>query len=935
MAATTVTLQGGLLFSGKTLTVPSGYTTAIDVASLSGGSITAKDGTTTDAGNAFSAAKVTMIDATKAGKISIVGGAKAAAISLSSAGGTIQGGSSGADKLYGNTGNDVFVLTGNKTSGGSDIIADTKTYNTAGFGSGDKIVLSGASTSVISSVTDNVTKNNVVLTLADKAKYTIYKKPNVPITVQGSDGSSFVYGVDGTKTQSTDGKTLVITRSATNGETFNASTLAAGVKTINATAATNAINIVGNGQNDVISIGSGGGTISGGSNGSRTTTDNLYGTTKTGGPVTFVIDTLSGSDNIYNYKDGDVISLGAGLSTLDFSSSAVVKDGGSGKDLAITYSGKNKVTIKQNTANKVTFNVNGTEQYYGVDLPTGVSLNSNRTALVVGATASSDEDSVIGIEGWNNDGYTGFATDTKLKEMAPKLNSIDASAAKDDFVLKGQATVASVLKGGTAKTTMIGGTAADQFTGGTGSDVFIVELASAGGGVGKDVINSIGAGDLIMVKGADTIQDSIDVAISSKGVVTFYSDTKSTEYKNNSITIKTFKQNTTNPVVVVNESGKVLAVNSANSVPGPIGLTSDSKGLTTDNTFDGNYAKGSYVKGSSVELETGKSEYEQLDGREYAAIDANNYGGSVKQIDAKTVSNNLTSVTITGNSAVKNTIYTPVRTSGKAITTDVYGGSAADNFYGDSSSTLTTVYFHTYVPSLQSIGKDVINNYQEGDVIVVHGLSSLSSFDLAGDGSGIISEKGSDVTFTFDKGNTLTIKNGATKKITIQDKDGYKLEYGHALPAGLEYDSKHTAINANATINSSLSAYVAADGYDKNQGIIDAKPIFIDLTETDPDVDVDVDDDGNSGFYYKTIKTVSLTAATSTEMPAYVSGNTLANEIYAPAGGGGFYGGKGGTKPDADKLYGNVGADTFYYSKGDGADVIRQQVQGKFHLRLE
>ena len=891
MAATTVTLEGGLLFSGKALTVPSGASTSsINIASLSGGSITnSKTNSIEAAGSAFANTKISVIDVKKNG-VNIVGGGKALTVSLAGGNNTVTG-STAADKIYGNSGADTFVLTGTKTGGNDQIF---------GYGNGnDRISLASGATSLLS-FADNVQKGSVVITTGDGAKYTVTKKnASTPVTISGTDGT-LVYGVNGGTTKFNDnaGKSLAI--SGTSG-TFDVSTIAAGVKNITAAnGKNNPINIVGNSQNNAITIGAGGGTLYGGykktiKNNALTTaatTDQLVGT-KTGDPVTFVIDSLSGNDQIINYKDGDTISIAAGTGTLDFSSASVIKDGGYNKDVSITYSGKNKITIKQNTADKITFNVNGTTEYYGVDLPEGVSLDAKRTAISVGSSAQS---TTLGIEGWNNG-----TSDNALKQMAPKLNTIDVTAANKnaEFVLEGQASVTSILKGGPGKTTMIGGTAADQFYGGTGSDVFVVDISST---TGKDVINSVGGGDLIMVKG---VTSDNTIALSSKGVLTYYSDPKSTEYKNNSLTVKTIKNNnTSNPVVVIDEHSEILAVNSNSGVVTPKGLNATLKaGLTTDGTFDGTYNTGAYVKGGSVDLSTGKpdnpNEALSLSGTA-ATIDAADYGGAVKGIVATLVGSGLEYLSLTGNASVKNTIYVPVAvTAGKKkdepISVSVKGGTQADTFYGNSSTTLTTVYYDMYAG-----GKDVINNYdEEGDVIRLNGVTLTGASDTR------ISEKSSDVAFQFDNKNSLTIKNGATKNITFIDDTGKEVEYGHVLPKGLEYDNKHTAINASSNFNSSDNDFVT---FNKNGTVseITSSLIEIDLSNTTP-----VEEEA---YYYAGVKTVSLSGVGAltkgnNTLTARVSGNTVANELYAPQGGGTLYGGDPGAKADADKLYGNKGAE--------------------------
>ena len=554
----------------------------------------------------------------------------------------------------------------------------------------------------------------------------------------------------------------------------------------------------------------------------KATADTIY-RGKTATNVIYDIDTIAGNDVIVGYKDGDIIQIttaDSSQTSLDFSNTKVIKDGGTGKDLSITYNGTNKITLKQNTETRVELSINGNPQVYGTNLPSGVTFNSNRTALTV--AEKNVTETVLGIEGWTSEGYEG-GSGSAMQELAPKLNTIDASKAKIAMKLTGMAEKSSVLKGGTVATTMIGGTAADQFTGGTGNDVFVFKLDSLGGGIGKDVINNYNSGtgktpkqdiivlDLAAVDGNETLRtDAFNVEISSKGVVTFLDTSdkaNATSNKNNMITIKDFsKSSTVSPVIVADTNGKVLAVNSKDGVPAPTGMSYNTRtGITTTRYYNGSYGSKTYHKDAKINLATGEIVNAADGSATYAAIDAADYGGAVKAINASVVSDQIKRLTITGNAATKNTIYTPVIKAGQSdhVTVDVYGGSAADVIYGDSSSTVTTVFFNV---NADGGGKDIIWNYKEGDQIYVKGYASLSPEDRTGTGTdgGIIVEKGNDVIVNFDKSNTLTLKNAVGKTISfsmpsVEGAGNRRVQtYGHTLPTGLEYDSKRVAINAEA-----------------------------------------------------------------------------------------------------------------------------------------
>ena len=662
MATSIVTLSGGITFDGKNLIVPNG-TTKLDLSTFKDGdgAVYAKGSTTETvaAGSSFAKKKIAAIDATAVTNAILITGTldKAASVSLGSGGGTIESNSTGADKLFGtSSGKDTFILTGTK-AGGSDVIGSSSSN---GYDKGDKVILSGANTASLT-FADNLSKQNLVVTTGDKAKYTIFRPNNTPVSIQGSNGT-IVYGVDGENTElDSSGKTLTI-KKGSSGATYAASTLAAGAKNIGVSSDVAVkLNIVGNGQANNITIGSAGGTLNGGVNGAKATNDNLYGAS-TGSAVVFQVDALGGNDNVYGYKNGDTLYINDGSNaTIDFSSSNKnFKDGGIGKDIVIPYGdgNKSKLTVKSTNETYLTINRGGTVMHYGVDLAgTGLSVDSKKSSLVIGASAAA---STYAIEGWDN----GTSKDA-LRQFAPKLNTIDASTATKKITLQGMASVSSILKGGTSATTMQGGTAADQYYGGTGSDTFLFDVGSGKeDSIGKDVIDSYGAKDVIMLKGLNTSVKSA-LALSSSGVLTFSTNTAKT--KLNTVTVKNFKSTTTAaPVVVVDDEGNILAVGSNAGAPTPNGLENTKTGLVTSSTFDGKYATDAYVVGSTIKSDGSAGNPNTALGLTGtgATISAATYGGAVKAINATVVGSTLKEMLIEGNANVKNTIYTPARNSG-------------------------------------------------------------------------------------------------------------------------------------------------------------------------------------------------------------------------------------------------------------------------------
>ena len=509
---------------------------------------------------------------------------------------------------------------------------------------------------------------------------------------------------------------------------------------------------------------------------------------------------------------------------------------------------------------------------------------------------------------------------------------------------------------------MIGGTGNDQFYGGDGHDVLVFDVSTLSAdkngkvsytAIGKNVVNDIAAGDLIMLKGYNKDVHTA-VQVDSKGVV-YLTDDK-TDQKTNSITVKTFKPGknaTEQPVVVIDEKGKILAVNSYSGAPAPNGATVSSKsGFVTDATFDGTYYTDTYVVGATLDVSNGNivtnvNSANQLNlSGEAATIDAAAYGGSLKEIDARSVSSTLNNLYIKGNETAKNTIYAPTLVAGKdesahSLSVTLEGGTGADTFNRDSDATKVGV---TYVFDASDyakgafakgtgFGKDVISSYvADSDAIeivlpVSTTVTVTNATQFAEFMEGKISEKNSDVIVTFDKSNTITIKDGATKSLTFRAKDknfDQDYYYGFTLPDGYEYDKKHTAINA-VTLGEEGYSYFGDESTDFDGDMLNLR----------------------TGHYYAGVKTVSLTASTN---DVYVYGSTLANEIYAPSineeegGGSTLFGGSvlglkdsngKDLKASADKLYGNTGSDTFIYMEGEGADVVGNTKSGNTHTLFQ
>ena len=265
--------------------------------------------------------KIRTLNASKAvNSIELIGNDNNNVIKLGSGGGTVDG-ADGDDKLYGNTGNDMFVYSG----GDDSIFKYTAGQDTIQIDYGD-----------VESV--SVTGSNVVLNF-DDGSLTIKKGKGQTLTIIDSDGreaeymfnestEEFASGIISTIESRevaadesdmifyadeaiADGLTInsagtAVTVDDEYGESvLNVPALTTGstsVITINAVDRAGALDIIGNNQNNVITLGSSDGIIDG-ANGN----DKIF-----AGDGNDVINYVTGQgrDTIYNYDgDYDVISL--------------------------------------------------------------------------------------------------------------------------------------------------------------------------------------------------------------------------------------------------------------------------------------------------------------------------------------------------------------------------------------------------------------------------------------------------------------------------------------------------------------------------------------------------------------------------------------------------------------------------------------------------
>ena len=306
------------LVSGSTIRVPESVGASGNgndvILSNSFGSITVVGGYN----NVINIGVNSTIDTTPAGNAEyLVGTAKADVLRAGDEGSTLEG-AGAKDKLYGGGGRDVFLWT---VGDGNDQI-----YN-YDADDGDVLKINGIDSAIDATYFKESGKK--LMLKIGKEKITINDVKNKPVTVDYGSGT-FTYNAalaDGVSLSSNK-KTLTIA-DPFSGEINIAADFSSKVKTVDATAVTGEIYIVGNKKLNVLTAGLGGSTLEGGGG-----NDKLYGGS---GADVFKYASGDGKDQIFNFESGkDSIRITDG---------SIDKVKISGKNVVLTV-GKGTLTIR-------------------------------------------------------------------------------------------------------------------------------------------------------------------------------------------------------------------------------------------------------------------------------------------------------------------------------------------------------------------------------------------------------------------------------------------------------------------------------------------------------------------------------------------------------------------------------------------------------------
>ncbi len=473
-----------------------------------------------DAAN-FDPSKVTMIDASAdSNAVTLKGGDKSTVLKAGDGGSVLIGGKAN-DKFYGGNGADIFTYT--VGSSGSDNFYDV--------GTEDIVSISGSTRDQLKFVDK---KDTVTITFDGdtKSKLTVSKINSADPLTLNVGGETFVYGSlpSGVTYDKNDAKTaLIVGATAADGVTINAADIVSTAKTLNGSAASGAVYLIGNDNANVIMAGAHGSTLNGGAGADKLTGGK--------GKDVFVYAVGDGADviNGYNAAEGDIISI-VGDASIDKSS---FKE--SSKSVALTV-GSQKLTIND-VQYKPIIVVNGDDTITFGSLAGGLSYDTKRTALSIA------------------DPFVGTVA---ADDYASTLVTLDASSDTGVLTLIGNAKTKAIY-GGAGETTLIGNSTKDQYYGGEGSDTFVYNG-------GKDqIFNFDNTKDKIKIEGATLTADNI----AEKG-----SDIILTVGKG-SITIKDAPRGT---LTIEQDGDKTISY-----TPLATGLTYDNKKvkLTADKKFSG------------------------------------------------------------------------------------------------------------------------------------------------------------------------------------------------------------------------------------------------------------------------------------------------------------------------------------------------------------
>ena len=876
--------------------------------------------------------------------INLLGNDKVNELHAGSGGSSLDGRSS-ADKLYGGSGADTYVVS---VGGGNDII-----YNYNGE-QGDVIQVFGIDTITKDDFQDS--GSNVILKVGSER--VLINNPTGTITVViGDDLDRTTYGseLDSGVRYSTDKTTLTINRGADLGENkeFDMATLSNSLRNIDASAYEGDVILIGNNKNNELKAGAGGATLDGGDG-----SDKLYGGA---GNDEFVYSLGGGSDYIYNFDgDYDVIRILGDNVYIDDSN---FRDNGQN---VIVRIGNNRLTLVNPRGQIVLIDEDDeTLGTYNTPLPDGVYYNSNKTKLTVSEDADLGTENVLDME-----------------TLANNLKEIDAVAYTGEIAMLGNDKV-NILRGGVGGSSLNGGRGADKLYGGSGVDTFAYNT-----GDGSDYIYNFDGrgdnGDILQLYGVPNLDETAVTESGQNVIITIGSD-------------RLTLVDALGQIRIVDENEMDLLIHNANLSEGLSYNTGKTKLIISD---------GANLESPTVRVSDYVSTLRDVDGSSYdgelhligneksnelyagvggATLDGGEgndklYGNTGADVFVygngegndhiynydSTDESSADVVVLNGVSGVdrsdfrdsgKNTVLTIgsnrltfVNPKGEIVLTDGSGNTLAT--YG---ANLPTGVSYNSPKTRLTIGANA-DLSEFGNVFDMETLSSnIKEIDAAAYGEEVILAGNSktNILRAGSGGSSMDGGSGADKLYGGAGADTYVHVEGNGNDMIYNYDGSQGDVIQVFGINS-----IDKSNFRDSSGNVILTLGSERLTIVSPVGQISVmGEDGEeplatygeylpSGVAYnnnKTKLTIRDGAAfedNTLDMADYsnglitvdasnygeelnITGNSNANEIYAGSGGGSIDGGAGN-----DKLYGGSGADVFVYTAGEGSDRIYNYASG-------
>ena len=333
-----------------------------------------------------------------------------------------------SNTITGGAGSDVFIY-----NSGNNIITD--------YTSEDKISISGAA---------NVTTSGKDVIFNEKL--TIKGAADKTVTYYDTSGEhNYIYSNTPYKINAA--STGITLSSSYSDKKFETETYGENIVTIDAIAATQGVDIMGNDKSNKIIGGNGNDTLEG-LDGNDTLTGGK-------GADVFVYYDGEGKDVITDYEEKDTIQIASGTAQISTS----------GRNIIFKV-GKGSITVKNAAKTGIT--------YIDKDDFEHNSLNGKEMVKI------NDETATINKKYWKKS----FEVD----KYGEGLMNIDASATTGDIKITGNAQANQIISG-SGNSTLIGGAGDDTYYGGDGANIYVYS-----NGDGKDLIYNYSAGDKISLE---------------------------------------------------------------------------------------------------------------------------------------------------------------------------------------------------------------------------------------------------------------------------------------------------------------------------------------------------------------------------------------------------------------------------------------------------